>query len=92
MDTESVSYILRSKNRQKILELLKENQKTPAQLVKDTDMYRTHIHRTIRELKSKKLIEETNPKDKIYKFYKTSQKGKIVLKDVEKIKKDIFEK
>lgn len=88
MDSELVSYIIRSKNRQKILELLSSSEKTVAQIVKDTDMYTTHTHRTIRELKERKLVEKTNPKDKIYSFYKTTPKGKKILSDVVKIKKE----
>ncbi len=89
MDVILVSFILRSKNRNKILELLKDHPKTPTQLVKDTNMYETHIYRTIRELKNKELIEEKNPKDNSYIFYKTSKLGRDVLKEVNKIKKDI---
>jgi predicted transcriptional regulator len=89
MDANIVSFILRSKNRKKILELLKDHPKTPTQLFKDINMYETHIYRAIRELKNKELVEEKNPKDNIYKFYKTSKLGREVLKEVNKIKKDI---
>ncbi|MDD3976496.1 MAG: winged helix-turn-helix domain-containing protein [Candidatus ainarchaeum sp.] len=90
MDSKLVSYILRSKNRQRILDLLKDTEKTPSQLVKDTNMYLTHTHRTIRELKDKDLIKPTNPEDKIYTFYKVTPKGKKILSDVKKTKKDMI--
>ena len=86
MDSKQVSFVLRSKNRRKILNLLKDSEKTPTELIKSTNMYPTHIHRTIRELKSKNLIETTNPEDNVYKFYKITKKGKETLKDVNKIK------
>jgi len=86
MDSKAVSFVLRSKNRKKILEILTKQEKTPSQLVKDTNMYPTHIHRTIRELKSNSLITATNPSDKVYTFYKTTKKGKNILKEANKIK------
>lgn len=88
MNATLVSYILKSKNRKKVLELL-DKPKTTSQLVKSTDMYTTHAHRTIRELKEKKLVVQENPNDGIYKFYKISPLGKKVLSDVKKVKDEI---
>ena len=76
---ELKSFILRSKNREIILKhLLKEN-KTASDLVKITGMYKSHISRTLKGLKEEKLIECLNPKDREFKFYRLTKKGKEVL-------------
>ncbi|MFH0905860.1 MAG: helix-turn-helix domain-containing protein [archaeon] len=85
-DISSVAYVLKAKNREKILENLLTSEKTARELEKQTNMHRTHIHRTLRELESKDLIEIKNPEDKTYRFYKTSRKGRSILSDVKKRK------
>lgn len=76
------SFILRSKNRQAVLKKLSEKEHTATELVKLTRMYKSHISRTLKELKQEKLVECLNPKDREYKFYKITIKGKKIIKEV----------
>ncbi len=81
-----ITFVLRSKNREKVLNLLKEGTKTQAELHKLSNLYRTHTRRTLNELISKRLVVCLNPKDRIYKLYNLTNKGKSVLKNLEEKK------
>ena len=62
-------------------ELSKEN-KPASDLIKVTSMYKSHLSRTLKELKEEKLIECLNPNDREFKFYKLTKKSKEILKDI----------
>lgn len=78
---------MRSKNRKAILKSLESRTKTQAELHKITKMYRTHVRRSLNELIDKRLVVCLNPKDRIFKLYEITQKGKRILKKVDEIKK-----
>lgn len=84
-----LSFVLRAKNRLKILQTLNEGQKISAQIQKETQMYKSHISRTLAELQKNKLVKCTNPQDRNFKFYTLTNEGKKVLLEVNKILKDI---
>ena len=73
------AFILRGKNRKLILEKLKGGEKTQAQLYHETGLYRTHIRRTLMELEEKELVKCLNPKDRIYKMYVLTNKGRMII-------------
>jgi len=73
------AFILRSKNRKQVMEQLKGGEKTQAQLHHTTKLYRTHVRRTLIELEKRGLVKCLNPKDRIYKLYKLTDKGKKLL-------------
>jgi len=77
-----VTFIKRAKNRQKILTLLNNKDKTQAELHKESGLYRTHVRRTLLELQDKKLVKCLNPKDRIYKLYKLTKKGEKLIKKI----------
>ncbi|MBU2589733.1 MAG: winged helix-turn-helix domain-containing protein [Nanoarchaeota archaeon] len=79
---ELISFILRAKNRKRILSLLEKEYKLPAQLMKETGMYKSHVSRTLKELKDKRLIACKNPDDHTFRFYTLTKKGKVILKEV----------
>ena len=87
-DSSTLSFVLRAKNRLKVLNILTEK-KVSAQIEKETGMYKSHVSRTLKELQSKKLIRCVNPKDRNFRFYETTFEGKRVLKEANKILKDI---
>tara|TARA_Y100000310_G_C20681379_1_gene816145 strand:+ start:3128 stop:3394 length:267 start_codon:yes stop_codon:yes gene_type:complete len=80
------AFILRAKNRKLILEKLNNGEKTQAQLYNETNMYRTHVRRTLLELQEKRLVKCLNPKDRIYKIYVLTEKGKKVIKKLNYLK------
>ncbi|MEK6832947.1 MAG: winged helix-turn-helix domain-containing protein [Nanoarchaeota archaeon] len=79
---ELISFVLRAKNRQEILKQLSLGNKTATELTKATKMYKSHISRTLKELLEERLIECLNPKDREYKFYKLTRKGKNLIKNL----------
>lgn len=81
-----VAFVMRAKNRVRILKLLSKGEKISAQLGKETGMYKSHVSRALRELNEHYLIKCTNPKDRNYRFYALTKKGKDMLKFVENIK------
>ena len=60
------TFVLRGKNRKRIMGILLEGNKTQAELHKLTGMYRTDVQRTLNELMDKKLVVCMNPSDKRY--------------------------
>ena len=84
-----ISFVLRAKNRFKVLQVLSEGQKISAQIEKQTDMYKPHVSRTLKELLSNKLIVCTNPNDRNFKFYELTAEGKKVLSEANRILKEI---
>ena len=81
-DIYLITFVKRAKNRRKILELLAEKEKTQAELHHGSEMYRTHVRRSLIELQEKKLVKCLNPKDRIYKLYKITKTGKEVLNKI----------
>jgi len=84
-----LSFVLRAKNRLKLLQTISTGQKISAQIQKETKMYKSHISRTLAELQKNKLVKCTNPQDRNFKFYALTSEGKKVLIEVSKILKDI---
>jgi len=80
-----ISLVARSKRRKNILKTLTKRSMTQAELRKFTGMYKSHTSRTISELLKNKLIICLNPKDRAFKFYKTTKLGINVIKEVERI-------
>ena len=89
MDAEELSFILRSKKRKEILDVLSKNKLTPAQIMKRTGMYESHVSRALKELLNRDMIECENPNERRFRFYKITNFGKEVLKETEKISKEI---
>lgn len=74
-----ISFVLRAKNRLKILDCLLNGQKISAQIEKQTGMYKSHVCRTLKELQERKLIRCINPKDRNFRFYELTAEGKRVV-------------
>lgn len=89
MDCELISFVLRAKNRRNVLLLLAKGRLIPSQIMKRTNMYESHISRTLRELLSKKLIVCENPNERRFRFYKITSLGNTIAKEVENILKEI---
>ena len=81
-----ISFVARSERRLEVLKLLSDVQKmSQPEIMKKSKQYKSHNSRTLKELISNKLISCINPKDRAFKFYKITKKGKDILKEVEKI-------
>lgn len=75
------SYIDRSKNRKKILNILGQKDKplTPSEISQELEVQRTTISKRITDLKDKELVELLNPEDNRNRYYKISEKGRELL-------------
>ena len=82
---ESAGYVLRSKNRPQVLELLKLPQ-NPSQIAKKLKISLTHASKTIRELNSKKLIKCLNEESNLGRIYQITKEGEEILNYVKKVK------
>ena len=81
------TFVLRGKNIRKMLEVLREDDKTQAELHKLTNMYRTHVLRTLNELISKKLVKCINSNDNRYKIYELTLLGKNTINEISELKR-----
>tara|TARA_Y100000031_G_C7928336_1_gene251536 strand:+ start:238 stop:504 length:267 start_codon:yes stop_codon:yes gene_type:complete len=86
VDKSLLSFILRGKNRISVLKTVSKDELVSAQIEEETKMYKSHVSRTLKELRKKKLIKCVNPKDRYFKFYKITNLGKKVLEKILQIK------
>ena len=83
---EDIGLITSSEYRKKVLTQL-EFPKTPSLLSKILDINKAHISKALRELMERKMIECLNPKSNKGKFFKSSNYGKEILREIEKLSK-----
>lgn len=80
-----ISFVAISKRRREVLSILQKKSISQHELRRITNMYKSHISRTLKELSEKNLILCINPNDKAFRFYKINSLGKRVLKEVERL-------
>lgn len=83
--TSDLAFVLRAKNRMKVMKALEGKQLISRQIEQATGMYKSHVNRTLRELLLKGLIVCSNPKDRSFKFYKLNPKGFKILNETKKV-------
>ncbi|MFH1311478.1 MAG: hypothetical protein ABIH65_03675 [Nanoarchaeota archaeon] len=84
-----ISFVARSKRRKETLKLLsKAIRLSQPEIMRELKQYKSHNSRTLGELSNKGLIICINPRDRAFKFYKITKKGREVLKEVQRIMKD----
>jgi predicted transcriptional regulator len=83
-----VSFIGRSKQRRKILELV-QTPATPMRIARKLDAHLTHISRTLREFRNHGLVECLTPEEKMERYYRITKLGKKVLSQMKKIEKNL---
>lgn len=81
---ENIGLITSSEYRKKVLMQL-EIPKTPSLLSKILDINKAHISKALKELVERKMVECLNPKSNKGKFFKISNYGKEILKEVLKL-------
>ncbi|MDD3083984.1 MAG: winged helix-turn-helix domain-containing protein [Candidatus ainarchaeum sp.] len=84
-ETEDLAYVLRGKNRIKVLKALNEKKLISKQIEKETGMYKSHVSRTLKELLERKLITCINQKDRSFKFYKLTSMGTKLINSLNKM-------
>lgn len=78
-----ISFVARSKKRVNLLKALSEP-KTPTQLAKTLNAHRSAISRDLLKLEKRELVKCLTPEEKVFRLYQISEKGKKILKEVEK--------
>ena len=81
-----INYILRGKNRQKVLTSLSLEAKNISFLSKELNLSNSNIRRTIRQLEEKNLIVCDDQTKYHYKYYELTNLGNEVLKKVKLLK------
>ena len=88
MKWDNVSYLMGSPISMKILKCLdSKSPLAPSQIAKEIDVAQSNVSTKLGHLAKRKLVECVNPEAHKWRFYRITKEGKIVLKDVEKIKK-----
>ena len=81
VDYSLLSFILRGERRRKILFCLNKP-KIPKEIAQECKLSIHNVSKSLKELSKQKLIECKNPKDKFYRFYELTEKGKEILKQI----------
>ena len=84
---EDIGFISSSGYRKKVLTEL-NSPKIPSDISKTLDINKAHISKALKELVERKMAECLNPNSSKGKFFKSSDYGKKILKEVEKLSKD----
>ncbi|MBI2110656.1 winged helix-turn-helix transcriptional regulator [Candidatus Woesearchaeota archaeon] len=78
-----ISFLLRGKRRVKVLKTLNnDNPKIPKDIAEECRISISNVSNSLAELLDKGLIKCINPKDHFYRFYKITNNGKEVLKNL----------
>ena len=78
-----ISYVQISKYREKVMKSLEGEVKIPSQIAKDSDIRVNHISKVLSELKAHELIECINPEVRKGRLYRHTDKGEIIVKNLE---------
>ena len=84
MKWSEIGFVAKSKNRQKVLELLLEKPQNPSNIAKAMNNHRSSISKIVNELVGKGLVESLTPDDPTFRLYKITTKGKETLKEAKK--------
>lgn len=79
-------FILKSKKRRKILELMEKKPVSPSEVAKLTDDHLSSVSRSFLELAKGGFIKCINPNDLNFRFYKLTKKGKEALKKLKEMR------
>jgi DNA-binding MarR family transcriptional regulator len=91
VNAKLISFVARSKRRKEVLGILnKFKEISQPEIMRISKQYKSHNARTLKELSEKKLIICINPEDRVFKFYKITNKGKEILKEANKISNNAF--
>jgi predicted transcriptional regulator len=78
-----ISYVKISKYRAKAIKSLEENPKIPSVIARDSGIRTNHISKVLRELKEHELVECINPEVRKGRLYRLTDKGDILVKNLE---------
>lgn len=79
---ELASFILRGKNRVKIMKSLEKGKLNTVEIRKNTNIHKSHLNRVLNELQGKKLIKNLTPKETYFRFYELTNLGRKVVEEI----------
>ena len=82
MSWHKIGFVKASKYRRKILYNLKNKPKTPKEISKETDLYLSHVSKTLKELLTINLVNCLNPNLRKGKLYTLSDEGREILQKI----------
>jgi len=84
---DDVSFVLRSNLTKKILKLLDSSKEplAPKQIAQKANIARSNVSTKLGFLSKRDLVKCINPKDRKWRFYEITGKGKGVLKKIEEM-------
>lgn len=89
-DWEILSKIKRSNYRLKIIHYLNDiaEPRTPTEIGSNTDISRSHVSRTLGELKESNLVEILNPDAHYDRRYRITEKGTKIIEKIQEIESE----
>ena len=78
-----ISYVNISKYRTKAIKSLEESPKIPSVIARDSEIRTNHISKVLGELKEHELVECINPEVRKGRLYRLTDKGDILVKNLE---------
>ncbi len=82
MEWDKYSFVIRAKNRTKILRALSKI-KTPTQLAEELGLNLSHTSRALRELEKKGLIECLTPDENVGRIYTRTELGEKIVEEID---------
>lgn len=89
-DWEILSTVKRSNYRLTVLEYLHdvEEPRTPTEIGSKTDISRSHVSRTLGELKDDELVEVINPEAHYDRRYRITERGQKIVEKIQEIEEE----
>lgn len=78
-----ISYVQIATYRTKVMKVLEDEVKIPSEIARDSDIIQNHISATLRQLKEHELIECINPEVRKGRLYRHTDKGELVVKNLD---------
>ena len=80
---KEIDYVNRFKYGLKVMKSLDGDVKIPSEIANDTEIFQNHISNALRQLKEHELIDCINPEVKKGRLYHHTDKGNLIVKNLE---------
>lgn len=80
---KEVGFVIRSKNRTKVMKSLQNDVKIPSQIAIDIGIKTNHVSNNLKILKDHELVECINPEDRKGKLYRLTEKGNKIMEKID---------
>lgn len=86
MDWKKYGFVISSRYRQKVIQILMQGPRTPKQISIETGLYLSHVSKTLNELSSLEIVTCLTPDLKKGRIYKLTKDGSEIAKYLMKTK------